>query len=339
MPAGACVVVGLAAVAAVVASIPAGIFFVEEGSVGVVYFGGALTDSLLTPGYHWTPPLVTRRELVTTRMQTSTVRNVACGSKSGVMLNFDSIEVVHRLDKSNVLRTLREYGPRYEKTWVRDRLRSEVNQICSSMTLSQITVEEFDHVDDIIKANLETALANFQVGVEIQAVRVTKPQVPDVVRVNYERVEAERARHKFVVQAQERELKEAETAAAAAVLRAKKEKEVAVIDAKRRVDTAAGAQEVARIEDKMVAARGKSEGDARRYAIEQQAESEARLLSPRYLEYLRAKTQFRNTRMYIGDSVPDAIIEESEGGGGGGGGGGASTTTLHSAHQAYQGSQ
>lgn len=312
MPSIQYTVAAVAAVAVAAIAVPAGLFFVDEGSVAAVYFGGALTDSLLMPGYHWTAPILTTRAVVTTRMQTSIVSGVPCGSKSGVMLTFDTIEVVHRLDASDVLQTLKEYGPNYEQTWVRDRIRSEVNQLCSQLTLAQITVEEFDHIDDILMANLQTGLRNFNVGVQIQAVRVTKPHIPAVVKRNYEKREAEVARLKVVTQAAEREIKEAETAAKREVSHAEKQKEVALIDSQRRVEVAESELHKAKIDDKMVVARGKSQADALKYSILKQAESEAQLLSPDYLEYLRAKTEFANMKMFVGTKVPDAIIEETE---------------------------
>ena len=62
----------------------------------------------------------------------------------------------------------------------------------------------------------------------------------------------------------------------------------------------------------MIVARGKSQAEALKYSIEQQAEANKLLLTPEYLSYLRAKTEFRNMKMYIGDRVPRAIIEERE---------------------------
>lgn len=63
-----------------------------------------------------------------------------CGTASGVTVVFDRIEVVHRLLRSRVLPTLREYGPTFTITCIHDRVRAVVNQICSREELEDVRV-------------------------------------------------------------------------------------------------------------------------------------------------------------------------------------------------------
>ena len=71
-------------------------------------------------------------------MKTSTVYDVPCGTSSGLMLYFKSIEVVHQLEKTQVVETVRNYSQSYEKLWIHDRVHHEINQLCSNHTLHEV---------------------------------------------------------------------------------------------------------------------------------------------------------------------------------------------------------
>jgi len=61
----ALIVVGIVATSAVL-----GIHKIDEGSVGVYFFGGAMRDGYNPPGYHWSMPWVTTHVSVPVRLQT-----------------------------------------------------------------------------------------------------------------------------------------------------------------------------------------------------------------------------------------------------------------------------
>ena len=48
-------------------------------------------------------------------VQTDVVKNIACGTAGGVLLSFQTIEVVNRLHKSSVIPTIKKYGLLYGK--------------------------------------------------------------------------------------------------------------------------------------------------------------------------------------------------------------------------------
>jgi len=70
---------------------------VPEGFVGIYYRGGKLTEDVVDPGFHAHLPFVTQAVYVQTTMQTDRVVDIACGTKSGVVITFDRIEVVNFL--------------------------------------------------------------------------------------------------------------------------------------------------------------------------------------------------------------------------------------------------
>uniref|UniRef100_A0A7N2KQQ0 Band 7 domain-containing protein n=1 Tax=Quercus lobata TaxID=97700 RepID=A0A7N2KQQ0_QUELO len=59
---------------------------VPEGHVGVYWRGGALLKTINDPGFHLKLPFITRYEPVQ-------VSDIPCGTKGGVMINFEKIKL------------------------------------------------------------------------------------------------------------------------------------------------------------------------------------------------------------------------------------------------------
>ncbi|KAL0420874.1 UNVERIFIED_CONTAM: Erlin-2 [Sesamum latifolium] len=117
---------------------------VPEGHVGVYWRGGALLKTITGPGFHLKLPLITHFEPIQVTLQTDLVRDIPCGTKGGVMINFEKIEVVNRLHKDYVYETLLNYGIQYDNTWIYDKIHHEINQFCSAHSLQQVYIDMFD---------------------------------------------------------------------------------------------------------------------------------------------------------------------------------------------------
>ena len=74
-------------------------------------------------------PGLTRMEQVQVTTQTDEVVNIPCGTRGGVLISFDKVEVVNMLDKSHVISTVRRYGVHYDKLWIFDKLHHTINQV------------------------------------------------------------------------------------------------------------------------------------------------------------------------------------------------------------------
>ena len=70
----------------------------DEGYVGVYWRGGALMNTLSSPGWNVKLPYITSFAQVQISVQTDRVRNIPCGTKGGVMIHFESIEVISYLN-------------------------------------------------------------------------------------------------------------------------------------------------------------------------------------------------------------------------------------------------
>merc|ERR1711991_1202694 len=106
----------------VVAILAGGLHQVPEGHVAMYWFGGALTDTMNDPGWHWQFPLVYTRDFVQLTLQTDTVTNVPCGTSTGVIITFDRIDVVNQLDRNKAHSTIKRFGVQYDRTFVFDKI-------------------------------------------------------------------------------------------------------------------------------------------------------------------------------------------------------------------------
>ncbi|XP_051521047.1 erlin-2 isoform X4 [Myxocyprinus asiaticus] len=181
----------LGAVASVILAIGGAVMFsalhkIEEGHVGVYYRGGALLTATSGPGFHLMLPFITTFKSVQTTLQTDEVKNVPCGTSGGVMIYFDRIEVVNFLIPTAVYGIVRNFTADYDKALIFNKVHHELNQFCSVHTLQEVYIGLFDQIDENLKITLQEDLTNMAPGLIIQAVRVTKPNIPESIRRNYE---------------------------------------------------------------------------------------------------------------------------------------------------------
>ncbi|XP_055280866.1 erlin-1 isoform X2 [Moschus berezovskii] len=265
----------------VVVLLYASIHKIEEGHLAVYYRGGALLTSPSGPGYHIMLPFITTFRSVQTTLQTDEVKNVPCGTSGGVMIYIDRIEVVNMLAPYAVFDIVRNYTADYDKTLIFNKIHHELNQFCSAHTLQEVYIELFDQIDENLKQALQKDLNVMAPGLTIQAVRVTKPKIPEAIRRNFELMEAEKTKLLIAAQKQKVVEKEAET-----------ERKKAVIDA-------------------AFLAREKAKADAEYYAAHKYATSNKHKLTPEYLELKRYQAIASNSKIYFGNSIPSMFVDSS----------------------------
>ena len=95
---------------------------IEEGHVGVYFRGGAMLQSMSTPGFHMMIPFLTVVRNIQTTLQTDEVKNVPCGTSGGVMIYFDRIEVVNVLQNVAVFDIVKNYTADYDKPLIFDKV-------------------------------------------------------------------------------------------------------------------------------------------------------------------------------------------------------------------------
>ncbi|KAL0487985.1 hypothetical protein AKO1_008879 [Acrasis kona] len=289
-------------------SILTSIHHIEEGHVGVYWRGGALLNKTTEPGYRLKMPFIDRVANIQITMQTDSVTNIPCGTSGGVTVYFEKIEVVNRLKKQNVHNTILNYGENYDKLWIYEKIHHEINQFCSKHSLQQVYIDLFDELDESLMQSLQEGCDKYDTGIEIITVRVTKPKIPELLRQNYEKVEAEKTRLMVAVQTQTVVEKEAETERKRATIEAEKLAQVSKIQIQQQVYEKDAKKKMSEIEDTMHLAREKSRSDAEYYKRTREAEANAKMLTPQYLKMMLIKSLMNNSKIYYGDSIPKMLI-------------------------------
>lgn len=300
-----------------------GVHQIPEGYVGLYYMGGALQDTVHLPGWSWMPPLVYTRINVQTTMQTDQVASVPCGSSSGVMLYFDTIEVVNQLSLDHVLTTIRRFGPMYDNAFIFQKIHHEVNQWCSTNSLHEIFVTKFSQLDESLAAALQKDCDSYDTGIKVIAIRVTKPRIPDAVRLNYER--AEEAKTELMIAQQEAQVARtrAETERMKMVVASERDAQIAVISAQKEANVSAivtekeilvkeGERKKAIIMNDMLVSAEKAKADALYYQLEREAQGNKLKHTPAFLKLELFKALAQNTKVFFGESIPKIFSDWSK---------------------------
>ncbi|XP_038060170.1 erlin-2-B-like [Patiria miniata] len=283
---------------------------IEEGHIAVYYRGGALLTSTSGPGFHFMFPFLTSYRTVQITLQSDEVKNVPCGTSGGVMIYFDRIEVVNILSASDVHSMVKNYTADYDKTLIFNKVHHELNQFCSAHNLQEVYIELFDQIDENLKKALQADLTVMAPGLYIQAVRVTKPKIPESIRKNYELMENEKTKLLIAQQHQKVVEKEAETERKKAVIEAEKQAEVARIHFDQKIMEKESMKKISEIEDATHLAKEKAKTDAEFYKSHKEAESNQIKLTPEYLEVLRFQAIANNNKIYFGSDIPSMFFTD-----------------------------
>ncbi|KAM9324981.1 erlin-1 [Gastrophryne carolinensis] len=284
---------------------------VEEGHLAVYYRGGALLGTPSGPGFHIMFPFITSFRSVQTTLQTDEVKNVPCGTSGGVMIYFDRIEVVNMLTPAAVYDIVRNYTADYDKALIFNKIHHELNQFCSVHTLQEVYIELFDQIDENLKLSLQKDLNSMAPGLTIQAVRVTKPKIPEAIRRNFELMEGEKTKLLIAAQRQKVVEKEAETERKKAVIEAEKVAQVAKIHFQQKVMEKETEKRISEIEDSAFLAREKARADAEFYTSQMFSEANKLKLTPQYLELMKYQAISANNKIYFGNDIPSMFFETS----------------------------
>ncbi|XP_077119253.1 erlin-2 [Ranitomeya variabilis] len=299
------------AVAFTAAALLSAVHKIEEGHVGVYYRGGALLTSTSGPGFHLMLPFITSFKSVQSTLQTDEVKNVPCGTSGGVMIYFDRIEVVNFLISSAVYDIVKNYTADYDKALIFNKIHHELNQFCSVHNLQEVYIELFDQIDENLKLALQQDLNEMAPGLIIQAVRVTKPNIPETIRRNYELMESEKTKLLIAAQKQKVVEKEAETERKKALIEAEKVAQVAEIKFGQKVMEKETEKKISEIEDSAFLAREKAKADAEFYTAKKLADSNKLKLTPEYLQLMKYQAIAANSKIYFGNDIPNMFMDST----------------------------
>lgn len=284
---------------------------VEEGHVAVYYRGGALLSTTSGPGFHLMFPVLTSFRSVQTTLQTDEVKNVPCGTSGGVVIYFDRIEVVNILKSDSVYDIVKSYTADYDKSLIFNKVHHELNQFCSVHTLQEVYINLFDQIDENLKRALQMDLNTMAPGLNVQAVRVTKPKIPEQIRKNYELMEGEKTKLLITTQHQKVVEKEAETERKLALIQAEKVSQVAQIQYSQKIMEKESQLKISKIEDETHVAKIIARADAEFYSQKKLSEGNKVKLTPEYLEFMRIQAVAKTNKVYYGNNIPNMFVDGS----------------------------
>ena len=185
-----------------------------------------------------------------------------------------------------------------------NKVHHELNQFCSSHSLQEVYITLFDTLDDYLVQALQKGCTDWAPGIEVVAVRVTKPTIPAAIRANFEQIESEKTKLQLAEQSQKVAEKYAETKRKEETIRATMEAEVSAILSEQQVATKKALQTMEVIQNLIHTDREKALADAEYYRKEREAAANALLLTPAYLQLQTALAVANNSKIYYGDKLP-----------------------------------
>jgi regulator of protease activity HflC (stomatin/prohibitin superfamily) len=272
---------------------------VTEGNIGIIYRFGQLQQTYYKSGLHLKSPYpIEKSSQIDIRPQTDTVDKVFCGTKDGLGLIFESIEVGNTLYETYALSTIMMYGENYDKYLVKDKVSHQTNVICSSLTAQEIYIDKFDTLDDLLLEFLKKE--NVQSGLDINFVRLKKPTLPHEIKIKYEKIAEEKVALQVAVETQARKMKETDT-----------ERLIADIRNKISIQQKESDEEIAKINDRMLKSHEQTISDAKLYTLKNEALGMTDLLRiSGYLQLKQSEHMSNNSKYFFGET-PSMIFVDS----------------------------
>ena len=109
-----------------------------QGCVGMYWRGGRLLDRITPPGIHTRVPFLDTFEPIQVTMQTDKVTDIPCGTKGGVNITFDKIEVGKYIHMPNC-----NWSMHCQFTWVRPR--TSTSQVGTTQRIHDVSYMPLSH--------------------------------------------------------------------------------------------------------------------------------------------------------------------------------------------------
>jgi len=172
-----------------------------------------------------------------------------------------------------------------------------------------VYIDLFQDVDELLGKALQNDANIWAPGVEIIAVRITKPNIPGKVLQNYESMEAEKTKLLIVTETQKVIKKEAETERLRATIAAEQAAAVSAIKMEQQINEQRGLQTMKRIEDEILIEHQKALADAHHYQVTREAMANQAMLTPEYLTLQAIASISNNTKIYFGKDINAMYID------------------------------
>jgi len=206
-----------------------------------------------------------------------------------------------------VYQTIKNYTVNYDQTWIFDKIHHSINEFCSVHTLQEVYIDKFSTLDESLAKALQSSCNVWAPGIEIIAIRVTKPRIPESIRANYEQMEAEKTKLLIAIQTQKVVEKEVQTERKRAVIEAEKQFAVAKINVEKMVSEKESYKNMSAIGDEIHMTREKAFADAQFYKAAKDIEGNKLLLTQAFLQLEKIKGLTSNSTIFFGNRIPSSL--------------------------------
>ena len=132
---------------------------IEEGNVGVYYRNGALMQSISFPGIHYMTPFIVDVVEIKIRPETDVLDSIVSTTKDGIQNTFNDIQVITSIKMDNLVYMLKNFGPKFKKALVFDRIKEELRIFCANSTIDEVYNTKFLEIVDKVKINVVESIA------------------------------------------------------------------------------------------------------------------------------------------------------------------------------------
>ncbi len=306
------------------------VYIVPEGSVGIFQsFGSSFSNDVLSPGWggllSWP---TTSTILVNVRPQIDVITNIPCGTADGLSIRFPRVAVYNQLKEEHALDVIKRFGENYDHYLITEPVIQAVAELCTEKTARELYIDEFSGLNEYLKKQLVQEQMDHDTHLIINRVVISKPELPESIQSNYESLVKQKSLLEVAVEQQALELKKKETERLSQTKQAETQRQIAEIESKQQLAMENGQAEQQKIKISVRMHELREKADAVAYAARQEAEANAyhlqkegvakaeitrreaevnaTLLTPAYIEKLRVESFWRssNTKYYFGNQIP-----------------------------------
>ncbi len=287
---------------------------VPEGHVGIYYrLGGKLMEHTSEPGFYLKAPWpVTAASEIQITPQTDVLHNVECGAKDGTQLYFKQVEVGNHLKKDSVYSTVKRFTENYDTYLIKDKVRHQINVICSSLNSQEIYIEKFDTLDDELKEFLQKENDKENSGVIVDFVRLSKPTLPKTLQDNYDKIANEKTAREVAIQTQKRLEQEQKNKIMVAEKEAERDRIIAENKNQMALDKKKADEHMAEIENRIALSKAKTTADSIYVKKQKEANGNKLLLTNEYVELEKTRAMGKNAKHYFGQIPNTLFIKDTE---------------------------
>merc|ERR1712215_463364 len=221
-------------------------------------------------------------------------------TKDGIEITFKGVSVLSKTKKEQVVHLIKTYGMDFKEVLIYDRIREDLRIFCANKTIDQVYNEEFLEIVEAVKNDVNKQIKNLgKDGVEIMNLVIPKPDIPQDIENNYNKVKVQWTQQLVAKQQQKTEEIKKETERIKAVADAQRQKDVLEIKIQEQIIEMEGKKNISEINNEMAREREKNLADIAKYAKDKEAGGNKELYSPEYVKLQMAQSLANNTKFYF----------------------------------------